>query len=178
MTINMKKYLIILVAAISLFSCTKDEEFRTRKFPGYTGSGTEATWVVFSHTVSDVAYLTGVLPTLTPPSTYAAFDAALISARQREVTPFSIRLFKSGEVAFIGKNAQNQNAWVKQTNLKWEELGETMLINKNLNGTWVNIMIGYVDQSNLLLRFKKAYFGDATAEKDKTVADVLYTIFQ
>ena len=160
-----------------LISCQKDEVFRTKTFPGYTGAGTEAIWVVYSHVISDVAFITGVMPAQTPPSTYSAFDASLVAARQREVTPFSIKLLKTGEVAIIGKNAQNQNAWIKQTNLRWEDQGETMLISKNVNGTWVNTIIGYIDQSNLLLRFRKAYFGDTTAEKDKVVMEVLFSMF-
>jgi hypothetical protein len=159
-------------------SCQNDEVFKLKTFPGYTGAGTEAIWVVYSHVISDVTYITGVMSSQTPPSTFAAFDASLVAARQREVTPFTIKLFKTGEVAMIGKNTQNQNAWIKQTNLKWEDTGETMAISKNINGNWVSIITGYVDQSNLLLRFKKAYFGDETADKDKVVLEVLYSNFK
>lgn len=174
----MKKYLTIILLIAGFLACEKEEGFRIRTFPGVTGAGNEAIWVVYSHVVSDIPYITGVMTSQTPPSTITAFEATLVSARQREVSPYSMKFLSSGEIATIGKDAQNQNAWIKQTSLKWEFADGIMNISKNVNGNWINVIAGYEDQSNLLLRFKKSYFGDTSAEKDKAVLEVLYNMFK
>ena len=173
----MKKYLIIILVFAGLFSCVHEEEFKIATFPGITGSGDQATWVVYTHVITDIPYVTSVLSAQTPPITLANFEKAIVDSRQREVTAYSLKFYKTGEVALIGKDAQNQNAWIKQSNLKWEELEDKIYVSKNVNGNWVNIITGFKDQSNILFRYNKAYFGDTTADKDRVVMEILYSMF-
>jgi hypothetical protein len=173
----MKKYLIIILVFTGLLSCLQEEEFKNATFPGITGSGDEATWVVYTHVITDIPYVTTVLGAQTPPVTFATFDKAIVDSRQREVTAYSYKFYKNGELALIGKDDQDQNVWVKQTNLKWEELEDKIYITKNINGSWVNIITGYKDQANILFRYNKAYFGDTTADKDRVVMEILYSKF-
>ena len=173
----MKKYLIIILVFAGLFSCVQEEEFKTATFPGITGSGDQAIWVVYTHVITDIPYVTSVLTAQTPPVTYAVFEKAIVDSRQREVTPYSMKFYTAGEIALIGKDAQNQNAWIKQSNMKWEEREDKFFISKNMNGNWVNIITGFKDQSNILFRYNKAYFGDSTADKDRVVMEILYNKF-
>lgn len=167
------KYLFPFIIILTFFSaCRKGEDFKNNVFPGYTGAGTEATWVVNRHTITDVAYVTNILPTQTPPTSYVKFDSTYNAARQREVSPVSYKFYINGEIATI-----INNVWVKQPTLKWEIEGDQMKISKNNNGTWISIAIGYKDEEKLLIKYKKTYFGDTSIDKERFVMEVFYSIF-
>ena len=161
-----------------LVSCEKGEDFKANTFPGFSGTGTEATWVVFRHNLTDQSYLTGVLPTLTPPTTLFKFDSTYKANQQKEVSPVSYRIYKNGEIAVIVKNAQNQNVWQKQNSLKWELVNDQMYVYRNNGASWVLVCIGFQDEEKLLIKFKKSFFGDTSADKEKFVMEVYYTIFK
>jgi len=172
----MKKIFLILLT-VAFIGCKKEQDFKAAEFPGYSGKGDYATWTVFRHTVTNSGYLTTALPAQTPPTTLTAYDASLVSARYREVSPFTIRLYKSGEVATVVKDAQNKDVWQKQTNLKWEINGDFMDIYRNTGGVWVSVMQCNADLQNLLCKFRRAYYGDTGAAKDEFVLEVLYTFY-
>lgn len=174
----MKKFLIALIALAGLTSCSKDSEYIASSFPGVTGRGDDAIWVVLSHTVSDRPYVTSALLLQTPPISFGRFDSSYVQARQREVTPYSYRFYKGGEFGLIGKGPANENIWVKQTNLKWEDQNSQVMLYQNTGGNWVNIAVGFRDQDNLLFRYRKSYFGDNSADKDRFVMEVLYSFFK
>lgn len=175
----MKKIIIISILISFIISCSKDDaEFNVGIFPGFTGAGEQATWVVYTHTITDRPFVSAYLLTQTPPSTIGKFDTSYIQARQREVTPYTYRFYKGGEVGLIGKSASNENIWIKMPHLKWQEDQGILYIMQNINGSWVNTITCFKDQTNLLFRFKKSYFGDTSADKDRYVMEVLYTMFK
>jgi hypothetical protein len=174
---QMKKYLFILFAAAAIASCKKGEDFRGNKFPGFTGAGDNATWLVYRHTVTDVPYVTGVLPMQVPPTTYFKFDSTYTASRQKEVSPFSYKFFKNGEIAVITKNAQNQGVWTAQPTLKWELLNGNAEISRNTGSGWVSVATGQADEEKMAVKFRKSFFGDITADKSRYVMEVYYTIF-
>ncbi len=169
----MKKYLFIILIAASFAACKKGEDYRGNIFPGFSGAGEAATWVVYKHTVTDIPYVTAVLPAQTPPTTYFKLDSTLTASRQKEVSGGSFKFYKSGEVAVVVNNA-----WVKQSTYKWELAGEQMNIFKNTGGNWNLAIVGFQDQEKLLLKFKKSFFGDTSTDKERFVMEVFYTIFK
>jgi len=169
----MKKYLFIILIAAGLAACEKGEDYRGNNFPGFSGAGESATWVVYNHTVTDISYVTGVLPSQTPPTTYFKLDSTYTASRQKEISAASYKIYKSGEVAVI-----INNAWVKQPNYKWELAGDQINIYKNNGSTWNVVIVGFQDQEKLLLKFKKSFFGDTSSDKERFVMEVFYTIFK
>jgi len=73
----MKKIWIVLAVIIAIASCKKEDEFRPSEFPGFTGAGEQATWVVSRHNVLDQSFLGAVLAAQSPPSTLNAFDSTI-----------------------------------------------------------------------------------------------------
>lgn len=173
-----KKYILLVFSLFTLLACKEEASYTANTFPGYTGAGDQAVWVVYTNAFTDPAYVTSYLSKLVPPMTLSAYDATYVAARQKEVSPYSYKLFKSGEVALIGKSAANESIWIKKTDYKWEDNGTNLMISQNVAGTWVNVIVGYPDQDKLLLRYKKAYFGNTTTEKDRYVMEVLYSMFK
>jgi len=173
----MKKYILYILLAVVFSSCEKSEEFKPGTFPGFSGSGEYATWCVYKHTINDVAYLTTLLPTLTPATTYTDYNAAWLAARYKETSLFSFRLYKSGEVAVIKKDAQNLNIWVKQSDLKWEATSDYMYISRKTNDTWEKVIVVTPELEKMLCKFRKSYFGDNTESKDTFVMEALFTIY-
>lgn len=174
----MKKYIILFLSILAIAGCVKEQEFKTPVFPGFTGNGDEAIWVVNNHTITDKAYVTGVLALQTPPSTLGKFDSSYVLARYRETSIYAYKFHKGGEVSLILKSSLGVSSWVKQPFLKWQEVGDQIMIDKNNNGTWTNIIIGFKDQNRLLFRFKKTYFGDTSTDQERVVMEVLYSIFK
>jgi hypothetical protein len=173
----MNKYILILFSFLSILGCQKDSELQTAVFPGITGSGNDAIWVVYTHTISDRPFITAYALSQTPPLTFNQFDTSYVLARQREVTQYSYRFYKGGEIAFIGKSSGNQNIWIKQPNLKWEEVDNQIVINRITSGTPEIIAIGFPDQDKVLFRLRRSYFGDTSADKNRTAMEVLYSLF-
>jgi len=167
-----------VMVLVGFIACKKEQTFLSGIFPGFTGAGDEATWVVSNNNITDVSYVTGVLAKLTPPQTVAKYDSTFKLARQKEVSPYSIKLKKGGEIFMIGKSAENTNIWIKQQDLKWEVQDEILYASKNVNGSWVNIFAGYKDENKLLVRYKKSYFGDTSTDKERFVMEVQYTMFK
>jgi hypothetical protein len=172
----MKKIFLIIVIVAALFSCKKETEYNNPVFPGYSGKGEFATWALYSFNITNTSYLTAVLPLQNPPTTLTAFDAALKAARNREVSPFSLRLYKDGGVATIVKNAQNQDVWQIQSSMKWELQGEYMHIYRNVAGSWVDIIEVTPDLDKMNCKFRRTYFGDTSADKNLFVLETFYTI--
>lgn len=172
----MKKILLILAMGLSLASCKKEIVYTNPVFPGYSGNGEYATWAVFKFNITNSAFLTSALPTLNPPTTLTAFDAALKAARSKEVSPFSMRLYKDGQIAMVVKNAQNQDVWLTQSNLKWEKSGDYVYIFKNVANNWVNVIEVTSDLDKMLCKYRRAFFGDTSVDKDLFVLEVFYTI--
>lgn len=172
------KKLIILITLISGFaSCKKGDEFRGNSFPGFTGSGNEATWVVYRHNVIDATYLTAVLPAQTPPTTLIQLNADYKASYAKEVSPFSVRLIKGGGLAMVVSSGSNQYSWVLQSGLKWEPLDNGIVVSRQTGSGFQAIATGYSDQDKLLLKFTRAAFGDNSADKNKAVLDVYYSFF-
>lgn len=171
---NLLSYLFI---AIIITGCKKEQEYKADVFPGFSGSGESASWTVYRHTITNSAYLTATLPTLTPPTTLASYEASLVAARNREVSPFSFRFYKDGGVALIQKNAQNIDEWVKQANLKWEVSGDYMYIFRNVGGTWVNIIEVTTELEKILCKYRRSFYGDNSSNKDSFVMEVLYKLY-
>lgn len=174
----MIKYILILSTIFSIIGCQKDSELQPPVFPGITGSGNDAIWVVYTHTIADRPFITTYALSQTPPQTYNQFDSSFILARQREVTQYSYRFYTGGEIAFIGKSSGNQNIWIKQSNMKWEEVDNQIVINRTTAGTTEIVAIGFKDQDKILFRLRRSYFGDTSADKGRTAMEVLYSLFK
>jgi hypothetical protein len=171
-------FMLLAIATLALQACQKSSDYITPIFPGYTGAGDAASWVISRHTITDAAYLNAVLPTLTPPTTLRAFDSLLVVAREKEVSPYSYRLYKNGEVAITGKNVTNQPVWVIQGDLKWEPVGDFVYISKKVTGSWVKIIEAYPDLDKLVFKFTRAYFGDNSINRERFFMDALYSMYQ
>lgn len=169
----MKNYLLFIFAVTVLSACKKGEEFRGNQFPGFTGAGEDATWVVYSHNITDIPYVTSVLPLQTPPTTYFKLDSTLTASRQKEVSPVSYRIYKNGEMALIVNKV-----WIKQSNYKWEQVNDQLNVYRNNSGTWTSVFIGFQDEEKLLIKYKKAFFGDTSSDKERFVMEVFYTMFK
>jgi hypothetical protein len=174
----MKRILFLAIIIISFSGCKKGDEFKPAAFPGYSGNGEYGTWTVFKHTVTDAAYLTSVLPTQVPATTLTAYDASLLTARYKEVSPFSLRLYKNGEVAVIEKDAANQNVWVKKSTLKWENAGDQSYIYRNVNNNWVNVIVLTPDLGRMVCKYKRAFYGDVSSNQNIIVMEVICTIYR
>ena len=174
----MKKIFTILAALVFLIACEKAEEFKTATFPGYSGSGESASWVVNRYRLTDTVYLKTVLAAQTPPSTLTALNNTLNTTTAIETGPYSLRLYKGGEVAVIVRNAQNKAEWAKQTDLKWEVTGDFMNISKNVSGSWVGIIEATPEVDKMVCKYKRAYWGDKTASKDLIAMELIYTSFR
>jgi hypothetical protein len=172
-SLSMKKLLIYLSLAITLGACTKEEEFKPDTFPGYSGSGEFATWALYSYAIVDSAYLGSYLASLTPPSTVPAYRTALNAARYKEATAFSVRLYRDGTVATITKDAQGKSVWTKRTDLKWEESGDFMYVKSNGQV----VIEATPDLEKVIFKFRRAWYGDASANKDNNVIETRYTIY-
>ncbi|MFZ9388838.1 MAG: hypothetical protein ACO25B_13240 [Chitinophagaceae bacterium] len=172
----MKKIFLIILLGATFISCKKETELQVPVFPGYSGKGEYATWALYKFNITNTTYLTAALPLQSPPTTLTAFDAALKAARDREVSPFSLRLYKDGGIATIVKNAQNQDVWQIQSNLKWEVQGDFMRIYRNVNNNWVDIIEATPDLDKMNCKFRRTYFGDNSADKDLFVMEAFYTI--
>jgi hypothetical protein len=174
----MKRLIILAILVIGIASCQKDSEFKPPVFPGFTGAGNDAIWVVYSHVISDVPFVTSYLSRLTPPVRYTFYDSTIMLARQKEVSPYSYRFINGGEVAIMGKGATNDNVWAIQPSLRWENIEGNLHLFRIENGAKVNIGIGFPDGAGLLIKFKKTYFGDNTADKERYVQEIFYTMLK
>lgn len=163
---------------LGVMSCQKESEYQSPVFPGFTGAGNQATWVVYAHVITDVPYVTAYLSKLTPPQTLAKYDSSYVLARQKEVSPYSYKFMVTGEVSVIGKSAGNQNVWALQPQLKWEDVDGNLYLYRFENGAKINIAIGFPDGAGLVMKFKKSYFGETSIDKDRFVQEVLYTMFK
>lgn len=173
----MRKLYFAVVLVITALSCKKGTDLIVADFDGYAGKSGTATWTVSRYVIADSNYLKARLPLLAPPTTYPNFVNSLNAARGLEISPFSLRLHSSGEMSVLLKNGQNITVWTKNPDLKWENQGDFMYIYQRSGGVWVNTIVANPDLSNMICRFKRTYFGDNTADKDKYVMEILYTPF-
>jgi hypothetical protein len=174
----MRKIFTILAALVSLIACEKAEEFKTATFPGYSGSGESASWVVNRYRLTDTVYLKTALAAQTPPTTLTALNNTLNTTAGIETGPYSLRLHKGGEVSVIARIAQNKFEWFKQADLKWEVTGDFMNISKNVSGSWVSIIEAAPEVDKMVCKFKRAYWGDKTASKDLVTMELIYNSFR
>jgi hypothetical protein len=173
----MKKIFLFIILVSALAACKKGETFREPTFPGFSGSGEFATWIVYAYNLNDTNYLKTVLPPAIPSTqTINNFFTTLSNLAGKEVSAYSIRLYKTGEVGLIEKNAQNQNVWVKQSTLKWQSASPYINILRNVNGSWVKVMEGIINVDKLLLKYYRSYWGDTSADKEKTAMEITYFI--
>jgi hypothetical protein len=174
----MKKLFIILAASLFAIACDKAEDLRTATFPGYSGSGESASWVVYQYRLTDTVYLKTALAAQTPPRTLRFLDSTLNASKTFETGPYSLRLYKSGEVGIITRNGQNQPEWTKQGNLKWDTSNDFMNIYRNVNGSWQSIIEATPEQDKMVCKFKRAYWGDNSANKNLVAAEIIYNSFR
>ncbi|MFN5022033.1 MAG: hypothetical protein ACK5GP_10310 [bacterium] len=173
-----KKILIPVILLFFFFSCKKGEAYLNNSFPGFSGSGDKATWVVYNHNFTDKPFIQSKLSSQTSFKTLGSFDTSYRNARQREVTPYSYQFGKNGEVYFISTNPISGSTWVLQQNMKAEVVQGQLFVSKQINGQWVNTFVGFQDQDKILFKYKKSYFGDVSSDKDRFFMEVLYSMFK
>lgn len=173
-----KKILIPLMAMVFFLSCEKGKSYLSPSFPGFSGSGEKATWVVYNHNFTDRPFILSYLISQTSFRTIGSFDTSYRNARQREVTPYSYQFSKKGEVYFMSSNPISGNTWVLQQNMKAEVVQEQLQVFRQMNGQWVNTFVGFPDQDKILFKYKKAHFGDTSPDKERFVMEVLYSVLK
>jgi hypothetical protein len=174
----MKRLIILAFILGGIVACQKETEFKTATFPGFTGAGNQAVWVVYGHVITDIPFVTSYLSKLTPPVRFSFYDSTIMLARQKEVSPYSYKFLVNGEVAVMGKGPANENVWATQPALKWESFEGNLYLYRIENGAKVNIAIGFPDGAGMLMKFKKTYFRDTSADKDRYVQEIFYTMFK
>ena len=171
----MKKIIFLAVIISAMMACVEETEFTNDVFPGFSGKGEYLTWTLNSYKVTDSVYVKGVLLIQIPVITYATYLTNLTNAVSKEVSPYTLRFYQNGEIATVQKNTSNQNVWTKQPSLKWEQNGLFWNINRKDGNNWVNIMVGTEEQGKILLKVKRTFFSDTSADKDKFFLDTFYS---
>lgn len=173
-----KKILIPVIILFFFISCKKGEGYLRTSFPGFSGPGDKATWVVYNHNFTDKPFIQANLSSQTSFRTLGSFDTSYRNARQREVSPYSYQFGKNGEVYLINTNPVSGSTWVLQQNMKAEVVQGQLFVFKQINGQWVNIFVGFQDEDKILFKYKKSYFGDVSSDKDRFFMEVLYSMFK
>jgi len=173
-----KNLLTILVFFLFIISCKKDETYVPDTFPGFSGPGDKAIWVVYNHNFTDRPFVQSYLTSQTAFKTIGSFDTSYRNARQKEVSPYSYQFGKNGTVYLCLTNPITGSNWVLQDDMKAEVIQNQLFVSKKINGQWVNTFVGFQDQDKILFKYKKSYFGDSSADKERFVMEVLYSMFK
>jgi hypothetical protein len=73
-----KKILIPVILLFFFFSCKKGEAYLNNSFPGFSGSGDKATWVVYNHNFTDKPFIQSKLSSQTSFKTLGSFDISSV----------------------------------------------------------------------------------------------------
>lgn len=166
--------MVSLLAVVFFTSCQKEPLIITGKFPNLDPAIGYTTWLVASYSIKDEKILTQFVQAQNPQMTLNEYKDLLAKSVKIETSPFSFRLNTEGRMSFVTGDKDKQ--WTLDPEYKWTKTESGIKIFKLIEDNWEDVIDGYIDHQDLLLRYKGSYFIGNIKDSDNIFLEIKYSI--